>query len=162
MSMQTKFPRHEPRQEEGETSLQQIMNELFADKFPMLDLPAVAGMQLTDRWLPPLEVFEDEDRFEVSVELPGVRDKDVEVVLLGDMLTIQGRKLARREPGTRHRSERCRGAFKRRVQLSCDVDQARLTASLAHGVLEVTLPKAKSSRVGPCRIGVTSAPDRPA
>ena len=80
----------------------------------------------------------------VSVELPGLEDKDVNVSLSRDGLTISGEKRQEKEEKRRnyYRAERSYGSFKRSIPLPCEVDAGKVDAVFRKGVLTVTLPKA--------------------
>ena len=79
----------------------------------------------------------------VKAELPGVTEKDVEVNLAGDVLTIKGEKKAEQEEknGDSYYMERRFGSFERALRLPDGVDESRITADLKNGVLAVTMPK---------------------
>jgi HSP20 family protein len=149
MSMQTLIPRRWRTDEDlGFVSLQRAMNELFGDFVPTLELPAVAGSALRNAWMPRLDFVESEKDFQVMIELPGLDQKNIDVSLVGDLLTIKGEKKMEYKSEqenngqTWHRTERTWGAFQRTVQLPCDVDHKALKAFFHNGVLRVTLPKA--------------------
>jgi HSP20 family protein len=145
MSMMTLLPRRWRTDEnEGFTSLQRAMNELFADFVPTLDLPAVAGPAQHPKWLPRLDFIENEKEFLVTAELPGVDQKNVDVTLVGDMLTLKGEKKVESEERGRTwiRSERTWGSFQRVLELPCEVDHKSIKAVFQSGLLKVTLPKA--------------------
>jgi HSP20 family protein len=91
----------------------------------------------------PLDVHETAEALIVSAEVPGLAQKDFEVSLEGDVLTLKGEK--RSEPGEAREGtrwlERWSGSFERRLALPFPVDAERVRATLRDGVLEVVLPK---------------------
>jgi len=93
--------------------------------------------------LPSVEVREDEKAYRIAVELPGLDEKDVKVLLEDDVLTISGEKRSERTDEKTHYSERSYGAFTRAFTLPPDADRAAIAAKFAKGVL--TLEIAKSS-----------------
>lgn len=99
----------------------------------------------TDAWTPPIDVYETEDRFVVSAELPGLVREEIELALEASRLTIRGRRAERPSdapPVVRfHRVERAHGPFARALEFATPIDAARVSADLANGVLTVTLPK---------------------
>lgn len=98
-------------------------------------------------WMPPVELRETDENFQVSVELPGVDREDVSVSIENNALTIRGEKRAHHTEGERvHRSERPFGQFVRRFPLSATLDLNGIAASYDVGVLTVTLPKAEQAR----------------
>jgi HSP20 family protein len=92
---------------------------------------------------PRLDVTERENDLAITVELPGLEDKDVKVELMDDILTISGEKKAEREEKgeNRHLVERSYGTFSRSLQLPNGVKPEDIRASMAKGVLTVTVPK---------------------
>lgn len=96
---------------------------------------------------PSLDVSETDKEIRIVAELPGVAEKDVEVTLSGDVLTIKGEKKSEKdekkeEKGrTWHRTERSFGMFQRSMRMPRDIDPAKVAADFKDGVLTVTLPK---------------------
>jgi len=97
---------------------------------------------------PPLDVSESDDAFTVSVELPGLEQKDVDVSLTDDVLVLQGEKRAeaKDEDEARHRMERLYGRFQRAVRLPRPVDPDKVQATFRSGVLTIRLPKSAEAR----------------
>jgi HSP20 family protein len=94
-------------------------------------------------WMPKLDVTETKDAFVVTAETPGLDAKDIEVTLMGDVLTLKGeRERATENKEERyHCMERTYGTFRRRVRLPMAVDGNKVTATFKNGELMVTLPK---------------------
>jgi len=108
-------------------------------------LPGVMGGDASE--LPPLNVWEDDDKFIAEAELPGVKNEDLEISVMGGTLTLKGeRKVQAPAVGVWHRRERVFGPFTRVVELGRPVDPAGVEASFQHGVLTVTLPKAAAAK----------------
>ena len=107
-------------------------------------------------WAPAIEVFEKEDRFIVKAELPGMKQEDIDVSVVGDMLTIKGERKAETEVKEEdyYCCERSYGGFSRSVALPSTVDAGKIEASYEDGVLEVSLPKAPE--VKPKKISVSA------
>lgn len=104
---------------------------------------------------PPVNVWEDEGNLYAEAELPGLKMDDLEVFVLGEDLTIKGKRGGQELPqATYHRRERGAGEFSRVIRLPVDVNADKVGATLRDGVLTVTLPKAES--VLPRRIEVKS------
>jgi HSP20 family protein len=95
-------------------------------------------------WAPAIEVFEKEDKFMVKAELPGMKEEDIDVSVVGDTLTIKGERKAETEVKEEdyYCCERSYGSFSRSIALPSSVDAKRIEASYEDGVLEVSLPKA--------------------
>lgn len=92
---------------------------------------------------PPVDFVEHDDEYEMTAELPGLDEKDVEVKLVNGALVMSGEKKVEREEKGEGRffSERRYGAFKRSLRLPDNVDPDKISASFEKGVLKVTLPK---------------------
>jgi len=101
--------------------------------------------------------FEDDgSTFTLRADLPGLREKDFEISVAGDTLTLRGeRKLEVPEGYSVHRRERREFSFAKSYQLPARVDAEKATASLKHGVLTLTLPKVAEAQ--PRQISVTAA-----
>jgi len=122
-------------------TLHREMNRLFDDVFRGFDPPTLRGGGAA--W-PQIEV-EDRDReYRVSAELPGLDEKDVEVLFEDGVLTLRGEKHAELDDPTRAFSERIYGRFERRLALG-DIEQDRIQAKFRNGVLTVTAPKSEQS-----------------
>jgi HSP20 family protein len=93
--------------------------------------------------VPVVDFAEDEKAYHLTAELPGMSDKDIEVNLSGDTLTISGEKREEREEKEKnyHFSERRYGSFRRSFAVPQGVDRDKIEASFKNGVLALTLPK---------------------
>jgi len=107
-------------------------------------------------WMPAVDIFEKEDRFVVKAELPGTKEEDIQVSVVGDTLSIKGEKKTETEVKEEdyYRSERSYGSFCRSIPLPSNVNADKIEASFEDGVLEVTLPK--SAKVKPKKIAVSA------
>ena len=109
-------------------------------------------IHLSDRtignWMPQADVRETGKEVRVTVELPGMEEKDLEVSVLDGALTIKGEKNEEHEEeqGDVHRSERRYGRFERTMPLPAKVDVDNVKASFKKGVLKITLPKTKEAQ----------------
>lgn len=92
---------------------------------------------------PRVDTAEDEKQYEISIELPGVDEKDITLSIEGGALSVKGEKKSEREEKKRdyHLTERSYGSFSRSFRLPENVDQERIEADFAKGVLRITLPK---------------------
>ena len=103
------------------------------------DWPDLRTTSLT----PMMDVTETEKELEVTAELPGLEEKDVDITLSEGVLTIRGEKKADHEDKGKdyYMVERSYGAFARSLQLPAGVDPNAIKASLDKGVLKVSMPK---------------------
>lgn len=127
---------------EGLSMLQRRMNRLFDETFN----EETDEHHLT--WSPRVELTELDDRFEVTVELPGLTREDVKVELQENTLTISGEKLNSTENKNRNLyiSERTYGQFRRNFQFPNRVDATKIDAIFKDGVLIVSLPKVEDAK----------------
>lgn len=90
-----------------------------------------------------LNVASDDNNYHVSLEAPGLTEKDITLELNQGVLTIRGEKKEESETKERHyyRVERSYGSFQRVLALPEDCDQTAINASMKNGVLEITLPR---------------------
>jgi len=98
---------------------------------------------------PRLEVVERNSEFVVTAELPGVDEKDFQIEVHGNVLTIRGEKRTEEsgEREGRHFTERVYGAFRRSIELPLEVQGDKASASFKNGVLTIALPKAEAAKV---------------
>jgi HSP20 family protein len=107
---------------------------------------------------PRADVTTDDVAFKVEMELPGVDEGDVEVLVSADELTVRGEKRTEREVAERHYHlrERAYGAFRRSFRLPPEADAGRAKASYKHGVLTVSVPAKAGARRAARKIPVTA------
>lgn len=130
-------------------SLHRSIDRLFADAWG----GSLAPSLLSETWTtgkiaPRLDVAEDDKAFHVSVELPGMNDKDVAVTVDDRVLTIRGEKKEEKEKKDKDvfRRERAYGSFRRTIELPGDVDSAKIEAKFKDGILTIDLPKTKEAQ----------------
>ncbi|WP_211862977.1 Hsp20/alpha crystallin family protein [Neoroseomonas soli] len=106
---------------------------------------------------------ETDDGLTVTVELPGLEEKDVEVSLEGDTLTLSGEKRQEttEEKAGMHISERSYGSFSRTIPLPWAADPAQATAAFDKGVLTVTLKRPPEAKARTNRIPIGGAKPAP-
>ena len=114
----------------------------------------LAGGDLT----PVIDVSETDKSYEISVELPGLDEKDVEVSLRDDVLTISGEKRSEREEKKKgyYLSERSYGSFQRAFRLPDDVRADKIEAEMHKGVMSISLPRSVSAKPKQRRIAISA------
>jgi HSP20 family protein len=118
------------------------MNRLFESFFE--DMPAVRPYSTG---YPALNTWEEGDDAYVEAELPGMKLEDIEVLVVGNELTIRGeRKIDEPQQANWHRRERASGSFMRTLSLPWHIDADKVEARLQDGVLMVKLPKSESAK----------------
>ena len=115
-------------------TLQQEMNRLFESfgSFPSLS-----------NIMPRLDVVETDKEIDIDAEIPGMQEKDIDITLAGNVLTIHGeKKNGHEEKGKNyHLSERSYGSFTRTLTLPFDADPKRVNARCENGILHIAIPK---------------------
>lgn len=99
-------------------------------------------------WIPSMDLVETDGRFELAVELPGIKPEDVELTVEDNILTIRGEKKEeqKKEEGKWHLWERSYGSFERSFTLPRGIDERQVKADFAEGVLKVMLPKSPEAK----------------
>ena len=126
------------------SELDRAFSEVFGD--------LVAGTALSrgvvgGQAFPAVNLWEDDEKLYAEAEVPGLRMDDLEILVKGNELTIKGeRKFEEQEGVMYHRRERGYGTFCGVVQLPVEVEVDAVEAVLENGVLQITMPKASSSR----------------
>lgn len=102
-----------------------------------------AGKHSTASWMPPTDVKDEQTRFVIRADVPGVDPNNIEVTADQGILTIRGERTNTRtgEGGIYSRRERVEGGFMRRFTLPDSADAARVEAHCKNGVLEILVPK---------------------
>jgi len=144
------------REEEHPLALfERDTNRLFDDFFGGF------GLAPSDFWEtgwsafnPQVDIVDNEKEIKISVELPGLDEKDIDVSLSRDTLTISGEKRQEKEDKDKnyYRMERSYGSFKRAIPIPCEVKTEAIDATFKNGVLSIILPKASE---GQCRQKIT-------
>jgi HSP20 family protein len=133
-----------PRRARNEASLfKNELDDLFG-RFFETDIPNLPAA-FTRNVIPPVDVAETEKNWTVSVQLPGLSEKDIQVQILGNQLVVSGeRKWEDEKKGKEfHRVESQYGSFQRSIALpeNARLDPDSIAASYKKGILEITIPK---------------------
>ena len=120
--------------------LERMTEELWEGWRPVL--------ALRTEFMPRMEMYEEKDGLVIRTELPGVRKEDLNISIIGDMLTLKAEK--KREEVTEGRDyylcERSFGQYSRSVSLPFAVDTGKVAATLENGLLEIRLSKAEEAK----------------
>ncbi len=137
-------------------NLRREIDRLFDDFHPFdwhlpsrllrLEVPRMARAE----WqvAPAMDVVEKNDAYEITAELPGLDDKDVEIKLANHTLIVKGEKSEEKEDKRKdyYMSERRYGSFQRSFRLPDGIDADKIAASFSKGVLTVKLPKTPAAK----------------
>jgi HSP20 family protein len=120
------------------------MNRLFNDFFAPWAEDGNWSSGRSASFMPDIDIRETDKEYRVTIELPGVDEKDIDLSLSGNTLIVKGEKKEEHEDqdGDYYRAERSFGAFQRAIALpSSEVDVNAIKAKFKKGLLRVTLPK---------------------
>ncbi|RMH04762.1 MAG: Hsp20/alpha crystallin family protein [Nitrospirae bacterium] len=136
-----------PMRENPVVRLHQQIDQLFDEffrgfpfsPFRRLDEPPTIGGLI----LPRVDIAESKKQYTITVEVPGVDEKDIDITLAEGTLTIRGEKRYEKEESDEqyHRVERSYGAFQRVISLPTDADEDKVEAKFKNGVLTITVGK---------------------
>lgn len=137
-------------------TLQDRMNRLFQET-------AGAGetnLANSGAFIPPVDVYEDEQGLRLKLEVPGIDEKDLDVRIENDVLTVRGeRKLEKEEKQENfHRVERSYGSFSRSFSLPKTVDAEKVTADYKNGVLTLLLAKKAEAKPKQIKVNIGAQP----
>jgi HSP20 family protein len=151
--------RWEPARELG--TIQNEMNRLFNSFF---DTPTTTGNGAYRRWVPAMDLVETDSDFVLRADLPGLSEKDVNIELEDNVLTISGERKSEHEERQEgyYRMERSSGSFRRTLTLPDGVEPDTVKATFDRGVLEVRVPKPEQRKPRKVAISVGGGSDQPA
>ncbi len=112
--------------------------------------------ELQAAWTPLVDVWEDSDGIQLSFEVPGVDQKNIDVTVEGNTLTVRGERSLEKEDkrDNYHRIERTYGSFARSFTLPNTVDSEHIAAEYNNGVLKLVLPKRAEAKPKQIKVSV--------
>lgn len=133
--------RREPGYGWGLLNLKDEMNRMFRNFFEEYD-------QRGSLWAPSVDIVEENDRLELTAEIPGVDKKDVKISVQDNVLTIEGQKKQEYEEknDSYYCCERSFGRFSRSFTIPSNVDSEKIKADYKDGILTLTLPKVEEAK----------------
>lgn len=123
-------------------SLRERIDRIFDESIDTLMRPTEREIR-KGYFTPTVDIYEDEKEIIITAELPGIQQKDIEIEMKGDRLTIKGeRKLEKEEKKDRYvKIERQYGSFSRSFTMYTPIKKDQIKAQYKDGILEVRLPK---------------------
>jgi len=114
-----------------------------------------SSLKTGGNWIPNVDIKEEDDKFILLADLPGINPKDIDLTIEHGYLTLKGSRKQKttEENKTYQKTECVYGAFERRFKLPDSVETESITAKGEHGVLEITIPKSKNAE--PRKVQVT-------
>jgi HSP20 family protein len=121
--------------------LRQEMDAMFDNFFRSFDMEPFESR--LGAFTPKVDVVESDKEMKITAELPGIDEKDIDVSLQNDMLTIKGEKKEETEDKGKdyYRMERSYGSFSKTIALPIEVETDKVEARFKKGVLSITIPK---------------------
>lgn len=137
-------------------TLHREMNRLLEEAFRgFASSPfAVRRTDFVNNAWPKLEVAETEKQIAISADIPGMEEKDIEVLLNDGNLILRGEMKSETDDKERQFSERFYGRFERQIPVGIDIEESKVEASFKNGVLKVTLPKTEKAQTKAKRIAI--------
>jgi HSP20 family protein len=134
-------------------TLQDQMNRLFADTFR-----ARGEESALTAWAPPVDIYETENELVLKADLPDLNEKDLDIRIENNMLTIQGERKFEETVNKDNylRVERSFGSFTRSFSLPNTVDTEGIHAEYRNGVLTVQLPKRAEAKPKQVKVKITN------
>ncbi len=122
----------------------------------MFDVEPFWRRELTWTATPAVDIVEKDNAYEITAELPGMDESNVDVKVANGMLTIKGEKTEEKEEKTKdsYLSERRYGAFQRQFSVPGGIDADKIEAVFKNGVLTVTLPKTPEAQIAEKKIAI--------
>jgi HSP20 family protein len=137
------------------STLQDRMNRLFRESYN--DAGREDSLTSTN-FAPAVDVYEDEHKVTLKIEVPGIEEKDINVRVENNTLTVEGeRKIEKEEKEENYRRvERQYGSFVRSFTLPQTVDSDNVSANYDKGVLKITLPKKAEAKPKQIKVNIGS------
>ena len=109
----------------------------------------------TRRWVPAMDLVEDDEHLVLRADLPGLTEEDVNVEVKDGVLTVSGERRAEEKTEEKgyHRVERSYGSFSRSLSIPEGIDPEQVSADFDNGVLEVRIPKPEERKPHRVQIG---------
>jgi HSP20 family protein len=135
-------------------ALQSRMNRLFEQQYGEREESLTSGA-----FVPPVDIYEDEHTIQLKLEVPGIDEKDLDIKVENNTLTVSGeRKLEKEEKQENfHRVERRYGSFTRSFTLPSTVNTEDIKADYQHGVLKVRLAKRSEAKPKQIKVNIGTA-----
>ncbi|HEX9860433.1 MAG TPA: Hsp20/alpha crystallin family protein [Nitrospirota bacterium] len=134
-------------------ALQDRMNRMFEET---VQAGKETEMMRPGTWAPVVDIYEDEEEVVLVAEVPGIEMEDVDIQVRDNTLTLKGERKMEKPVNKEnyHRVERTYGSFMRAFTLPSTVDQDKISANYAKGVLEIKMPKSARSKPTQIKIDV--------
>ena len=141
-------------------TLREKMNRLFEEAY------STRGEErelVSSSWTPSVDIYETEQQLVMTAEVPGIEDKDIEIKIEDNTLTLKGERKFEKETQEEnyHRVERAYGSFYRSFSLPPYIDQDNIEAEHENGVLKITMPKKHEAKPRQVKVLKTKSKTEP-
>jgi HSP20 family protein len=138
------------------TNLQSTLNRILSQDYARR---SEDDLMTSGTFIPPVDIYEDEHKFTLNVEVPGMEEKDIDIRLENNTLTVRGERTFHKEEKEEnfHRIERRFGAFSRSFTLPNTVDSENVNANYVNGVLKIELVKKQEAKPKQIKVKVGTA-----
>lgn len=143
-------------------NLQERINDVFDDFFNGFPMPMSmsmgrggssmggvgSSMMRMGRFQPRMDLSETAEAFKITADVPGMSEKDIDITVSDDALTVHGERSEKREEDDEnyYRRERSYGMFHRRLPMPGDIERDKISANFKNGVLTIELPKSEEAK----------------
>lgn len=140
-------------------SLQKEMNSLFDNFFRGFDVAPRGFAAQMAGFTPSVDVKENDKEFIIKAELPGVEEKDIDVTVMNDAVTIKGEKKEEKEDKDKnyYYMERSYGSFCRVIPLEAEIEAGKAEAKFKNGILDIKIPKNQNAKTKGTKISIKTS-----
>jgi HSP20 family protein len=133
-------------------TLQNRMSRLFEEQYGGRE----EALMSSGAFVPPVDIYEDQQGIQLKLEVPGIEEKDLDIKVENNVLTISGERKFEKEQNEEnfHRIERRYGSFTRSFTLPNTVDTDKITADYSNGVLNIQLVKREEAKPKQIKVGI--------
>jgi HSP20 family protein len=137
------------------TNLQSTLNRILSQESTQGD-----DLMTSGTFIPPVDIYEDEHSFKLQVEVPGLSEKDIDIRLENNTLTLRGERKFENEQKEENfrRVERRYGSFVRSFTLPNSVDNENVSADYENGLLNIRLAKRAEAKPKQIKVSIGNAP----
>jgi HSP20 family protein len=138
------------------SSLQREMNSVFDNFFRGFDVAPRGFAAAVGSFSPSVDVKENDKEFIIKAELPGVEEKDIDVNVTNDSVTIKGEKKEEKEDKDKnyYYMERSYGSFCRVIPLETEIESGKAEARFKNGILDIKIPKSQSAKAKGTKVSI--------
>ena len=133
-------------------TLQNRMSRLFEDQYGGRE----EALMTSGAFVPPVDIYEDQQGIQLKLEVPGIEEKDLDIKVENNVLTVSGERKFEKEQKEEnfHRIERRYGSFTRSFTLPNTVDTENITADFSNGVLNIHMAKREEAKPKQIKVGI--------